>query len=83
MEIHELEELKEKIEIAKSKKAKNEGALEQIEKKWKEEYDCDCVGDVEELIEHTKEELELLEDKKNKYEKDIEKVMQEVHNECG
>lgn len=77
METKELEKLKSDIEEAKSKKSKAEGALEQIEKTWKEDFDCNSVEEVKQKIEETNKQIETLNEKLKVHTDEIEKVMGE------
>jgi len=78
MEVKELQQLKEKIEKAKSEKAKAEGSLEQIQKRWKDDFDCTSVDQVEAKIKETEEQIKSLTEKKDNYIKEIEEVMEGV-----
>lgn len=78
MNIQELEELKEKIDKAKEDKAKTEGAIEQIEKRWKDEFECSSVDEVKTKIEKTKNEVEELTVKRDKYIEEIQEAMENV-----
>ena len=76
MEVQELQNLKEKIEIAKADKAKAEGAIEQIEKRWKDEFECKDVDEVKVKIKDTEKEIETLTEKRDGYVEEIETAME-------
>jgi DNA repair exonuclease SbcCD ATPase subunit len=78
MNIKKLEELKEKIETAKSDRAKAEGAKEQIEKTWKDDFDCSSVEEVKDKVRETEEQIKALSGKLEEYMKKIEIAMEEV-----
>lgn len=77
MEVKELQNLKDKIETAKADKAKAEGAIEQIEKRWKDEFECGSAEEVEKKIKETEAQVESLTEKRDKYIKEIEDAMGE------
>lgn len=71
MTAESLQELRKKIDKAKSEKARAEGAIEQIEKQWKDDFDCDGVDAVKKLIDDTREQIDSLSKKLESYIREI------------
>ncbi len=78
MKVEELEALKKKIETAKQDKAKSEGAIEQIEKTWKDDFGCKTVEEVKAKVKDTEGQIKTLNEKFAGYMKEIETAMGEV-----
>lgn len=76
MTTKEFEELKQKIEVAKVKKAKAEGTKERIEAQWEKEG-FHSVNEVEAEIVKTKGRIEKMKGKKEELESELEKVLKE------
>lgn len=55
-EVRAFEQIKDKIEVLKSKKAKAEGAVETIEKEWESNYGFSTLEKAEEYLEGKKKE---------------------------
>ena len=75
MTVQELKDLKQQIETAKTELAKNEGARDQILKRWKDEFNCDSVEAVEKLVTDTEAQIKSLNIKLNTYTTEIEEAM--------
>lgn len=58
MQISDFEELKKKIENAKTRKAKAEGALEQAMTRLKDEFGCSTVEAAEEKLKQLQTEID-------------------------
>jgi hypothetical protein len=78
MKTEELEQLRSRIETAKEEKAKAEGALEEILKRWKEEFGC---GSLEEVALRIKEIRETVRSLIEKYERYMEELRGLVEDE--
>jgi hypothetical protein len=78
MKTEELEQLRSRIETAKEEKAKAEGALEEILKRWKEEFGC---GSLEEVALKIKEIRETVRSLIEKYERYMEELRGLVEDE--
>ena len=78
MNIERIEEIKEKIEEAKSSKSKALGIIEQIESKWKEEYGVSSLEEAVSLLEKYKTQIQTLTKKSNDLEEKLEKKMEEL-----
>ena len=70
--LERLEEIQEAIEDNKEKKAKAEGNMENIEKQWKEKYNCDSPEEAQTKAEELTEEIQALKIKKAELETEIE-----------
>jgi len=57
LNIDQIEEIKRKIDLLKEKKAKAEGAMENIRRRWKEEYGCENEEDVKKKLAALEEEI--------------------------
>ena len=71
MTIDEFEELKERIEKEKEIKNKAKGAMENIENKWKKEYDFSTIEDAEKKENELKKEIE-------KSEKELDTLLKKI-----
>jgi outer membrane murein-binding lipoprotein Lpp len=78
MEVREFQAIQDKIDKAKSDKAKAEGSIEQIEKSWKDDFQCNSIDEVQAKIKELTEQITSLEQKRNKHIADIEKAMGEI-----
>ncbi len=54
----EFQSIKEKVETAKEKKIRAEGALAKIEEQWKKEYEIKSIEDAEEKVKELDTEIE-------------------------
>ena len=79
MTTDELKDLQDKIAEAEKDKIKSEGALEQIEKVWENEYKCKNREEVEQKVEDLKTKINNLKEKLENYLVQIEKTMREIH----
>jgi len=77
MNIEELEDLKKQIEDAKTEKAKAEGALDQLKKDLKKNFDCITLKEAETLLTNYQKQTETLQIKYDKVVEEIEKIMPE------
>jgi len=57
MDLERIKEIGKKMEYLKQKKAKSEGVMEDIVKRWKSEFQCASKEEVEVRIEELKEEV--------------------------
>jgi chromosome segregation ATPase len=73
-----IEEIKQKVDEAKEEKAKAEGAMEQIEKQWKDEFDCKTEEEVQNNINKIEADIKDLSEKKETYMTEINTVMEGV-----
>lgn len=71
--IDDVKKIRKKIEGLKQRKAKAQGAMENIEKRWKQEFNCSTQEEVEARIQEIEEDisrrekrLEILMDKVEK-----------------
>lgn len=78
MEIEKLQEIKNNIDEAKSEKDQALGAIEQIKKKWKEEFDCKDEKEVQSLISTYEDQIKKLDDKYKKLTDEIESKIKEI-----
>ncbi len=76
MYIQEIQNIKDKIETAKSDQAKAEGSIEQIEKQWKDDFDCANIDEVKAKIDETETSIASLTTKQEGYMKEIEAGME-------
>ena len=65
-------EAKDRLESAKSAKAKADGALEQIERRWREEEDIKSVDDAKAKVKTLEREVSELEEQEGKLMKELE-----------
>jgi predicted nucleic acid-binding Zn-ribbon protein len=72
MKIEDFEELKERIETAKIKKSKAEGALEESMNRLKKEYGCSTIEEAEDKLAKLQKEIDSDEDKLEVMLKEIE-----------
>jgi hypothetical protein len=63
MTARELEDLKKKLELAKQKKAKMEGAIESIVEKWQNEYGFSTVDEAQAFLLSLESKVEKLQKK--------------------
>lgn len=77
MTAEKLAELKDKIDTAKSDRDKAQGAIEEIEKNWKEEFDCKTAEEVETLIKTYNTQIESL---TKKYDSLVEEIEGKVES---
>ena len=75
MNINELQDLKKKIETAKSEKARAEGALEQILKTWKTDFGCSSVEEIKAKIVEVEKTITGFEEKFNTYIAEIQAIL--------
>lgn len=75
MNADELKEVKQKIEQAKAEKAKAEGAMEAILKRWKDEFGCDSIDDAMGRIQELRETIRTLIEKYEKYMEELRKLI--------
>jgi chromosome segregation ATPase len=74
----EIEEIKEKVDEAKEEKAKAEGAMEQIEKQWVEEFECKTEEEVQNNIDKLETDIKDLTEKQTSYMTEINTVMEGI-----
>jgi len=77
----EFEDLKDKIEDLKEKKAKAKGVMEEIEKNWNEKYGFFDLESAEKKEQELKNELNKLEKKRDNIMKRIEDIMKEKESD--
>jgi len=75
MTARRLEEIRDKIEEAKDKKAKAEGALENLKKSMKTEFGVDSIDELKKLLEEKKGEAERLEVRIDKLSTSLEELI--------
>lgn len=78
MEIKELQNLKKRIDDAKTEMSKMQGVVEQIKKDWKKNFECDNDEELKKLIQNLEKSIKTLQDKADNYSKDIEKSLSEI-----
>ena len=71
-------EAKERLETAKGNKAKADGALEQIERRWREEEKIESVDEAKAKVKELETEVAELEEQEGKLMKELEKELAAV-----
>lgn len=71
MELKELLKIKKDVEDAKTKVSQTEGQLIALKKQLKDEFDCDSLEALDELIENYKRNLDRLSNQLQKGEKEL------------
>lgn len=78
MKIDELQDLKKKIETAKAEKSRAEGALEQIQKTWQQDFACESVEDIKAKISDVEKVIKEYEEKFNSYIAEIKTILEKA-----
>lgn len=78
MDLKRYEKLRDDLAKIKREVDRAEGALLQLKKRLKEEFDCDSVEDAEDLLEELTEELE---DKEREFEQELDRF-EDLRNKC-
>lgn len=74
MDLKRYNQLKNEVDKLQREADRSEGALEQLMTKLKDEFECNTIGEAEELV-------LMLEKEANKAEKDYDKALEEFEEE--
>ena len=78
MNVGQITEITKKIEDAKIEKSKAAGIIEQIEKRWKDEYDLSSLEEAKERVKTYTNQIESLEKKSNTLLEELEEKAEEL-----
>jgi len=78
MTTERIEEIQEEIEEIKENRAKAVGKNEEIEKRWKKDYQVDSLEAAETLSYKTEKEVKALKEKEDEIETEIEELLDEM-----
>lgn len=78
MTTERIDEITEEIEESKESRIKAKGKLEDIESKWKKDFDVKSLAGAEKLSEKLTSEEKVLEKKETALEEEIEELLEEM-----
>ena len=73
--VDDFKELKYELKNAEIEKTKSEAIIEEINKTWKNEYNCNTLYEMQKLLETKNKKLLLLETKINEMHSELVKIM--------